>query len=108
MIARGKAMMNVLTHAGYSARIEFDPDDGILVGRVANIADGVTFHADNVAALKLAFIEAVDDYLETCRRIGKAPERPFSGNLMLRVKPSTHSKVATAAELLGKSLNQWG
>ena len=61
-----------------------------------------------VAELKAAFQEAVDDYLETCARIGKDPDKPYSGNLMLRVDPSVHSKVAQAAELAGKSLNQWG
>ena len=40
--------------------------------------------------------------------IGKKPQKPYSGNLMLRVDPAVHSKAAMAAELAGKSLNQWG
>ena len=35
------------------------------------------------------------------------PERPFSGKLMLRVDHALHAKSAEAAELAGKSLNQW-
>ena len=31
----------------------------------------------------------------------------MSGNLMLRVDPQVHANAAIAAELAGKSLNQW-
>ena len=101
-------MTNTLTHRGYGARVEYDDDDGIFFGKIAGIRDGVGFHADTVADLRAAFHEAVDDYIETCARIGKEPQKPYSGNLMLRVDPEVHSRAATAAELAGKSLNQWG
>jgi predicted HicB family RNase H-like nuclease len=100
--------MNAMTYKGYSARVDYDDDDEIFFGRIAGIRDGVSFHAQTVAELKAAFQEAVDDYVETCAKIGKSPQKPYSGNLMLRVDPSVHSKVALAAEVAGKSLNQWG
>jgi predicted HicB family RNase H-like nuclease len=100
-------MSNIVEHRGYRARVEFDAEDGLFFGRVAGIGDGVTFHADTVVALVRAFQEAVDDYLETCARVGKAPERPFSGKMMVRVDPALHAKSAEAAALAGKSLNQW-
>ena len=101
-------MTNTMTYKGYSARIEYDDDDGIFFGHIAGIRDGVGFHADTVVDLKAAFRESVDDYIETCAKIGKEPQKPYSGNLMLRVDPEVHSKAALAAELAGKSLNQWG
>ena len=100
-------MTNTLTYKGYGARVEFDDDDGIFFGHIAGIRDGVGFHADTVDDLRAAFREAVDDYIETCAKIGKDPQKPYSGNLMLRVAPEVHSKAALAAELAGKSLNQW-
>ena len=100
-------MTNILRHKGYSARVEFDADDRIFFGRLAGIADGVGFHADTVGGLVAAFEDAVDDYLETCARIGKKPDKPYSGKLMLRVDPSVHAKAALAAQLAGKSLNQF-
>lgn len=99
--------MNVLSYRGYSARVEFDADDEIFFGRIAGIRDGVTFHADSVSALKAAFHVAVDDYIETCAKIGKDPQKAFSGQVMLRMKPETHAAAFLAAELAGKSLNQW-
>ena len=100
-------MSNILDHRGYRARVEFDAEDGLFFGRIAAIRDGVTFQADTVPALVEAFHEAVDDYIETCAKLGKTPDRPFSGKMMLRLDPAVHAKSVEAAELAGKSLNQW-
>jgi predicted HicB family RNase H-like nuclease len=100
-------MKNSMTYKGYAARIDYDDDDQLFVGRIAGIVDGVGFHASSVEALREAFEDAVEDYLETCAKIGKQPEKSFSGQVMFRVSPETHRKAAIAAELSGKSLNQW-
>jgi predicted HicB family RNase H-like nuclease len=100
-------MTNTMTHKGYAARIAYDDEDGIFTGRIAGIRDTVGFHADNVEGLREAFHEAVEDYIETCARIGKGPQRSYSGQVMFRVSPEVHRKAALAAELSGKSLNQW-
>jgi predicted HicB family RNase H-like nuclease len=99
--------MNIMTYKGYAARIEFDAEDEIFFGRLAGIDDVIGFHADTVSELKTAFHESVDDYIETCRKIGKAPMKPYSGKMMFRVDPEIHARAAKAAELAGKSLNQW-
>jgi predicted HicB family RNase H-like nuclease len=54
-----------------------------------------------------AFHEAVEDYIETCAKVGKDPQKAYSGKMMFRVDPEVHRKAALAAELAGKSLNQW-
>ena len=100
-------MTNTMTCKGYSARIVYDDEDRILTGHIAGIRDGVSFHADPVAALREVFHEAVEDYIETCARIGKQPRRPHSGRMMFRVSPEVHRRAAPAAELAGKSLNRW-
>ena len=100
-------MTNTMTYKGYSARIGYDDEDRIFAGRIAGIRDGVGFHADSVEALRKAFREAVEDYIETCARIGKKPQKPYSGRMMFRVNPEVHRRAALAAELAGKSLNQW-
>lgn len=101
-------MSKLMTYKGYSAAIEYDAGGEVFFGRLLGIRDRISFHADNVEQLKLAFQESVDDYVETCRKIGRTPQKPFSGNVMLRVDPVLHSKVARAAEVAGLSLNQWG
>lgn len=99
---------NVMTYRGYAARVEFDAADEIFVGHLAGINDVVAFHSDTATGLKTAFHEAVDDYVTTCEKAGKPAERPYSGKMMLRVAPDVHAKAALAAQLSGKSMNQWG
>ena len=67
-----------MKYKGYSACVHRDDEEGILIGRVAGIRDGVGFHANNVSALREAFREAVDDYLAICAKAGKVPQRPRS------------------------------
>ncbi len=100
--------MNTMNFNGYAARVEYDDQDRIFVGTIAGIRDGVGFHADNVADLEAAFHEAVEDYIETCAKIGKEPQRPYSGHVTFRVDPEIHRRAAQAAELSGVSLNKWG
>ena len=100
-------MSNTMSYKGFQARIDYDDEDGIFTGRLAGIRDGVGFHADTATELRAAFHEAVEDYLETCAKIGKDPQRAYSGQMMFRVNPEVHRRAAVAAELAGKSLNQW-
>lgn len=100
-------MINVLEYKGYQAVIVFDPDDEMFVGHLAGIDDIIGFHGTTVKELKAAFHESVDDYVETCRKIGKPPQKPYSGKVMFRIDPQVHAKAALAAQLKGISLNQW-
>ena len=80
-------MSSTMNYRGYSARVEYD-DDGILTGRILGIRDGVGFHADTVEGLRAAFEEAVEDYLETCARVGKPSQRAWSGQMEESSTPS--------------------
>jgi predicted HicB family RNase H-like nuclease len=98
---------NSLTYLDYAARVEFSAEDECFVGHIAGIQDTVGFHGESVSKLTAAFEDAVDDYLASCEKIGKKPQKPYSGKLMLRLPPEIHAAVATAAELSGQSINQW-
>jgi predicted HicB family RNase H-like nuclease len=67
-------MSKVQNYRGYAAAIEFDAEDELFTGRIAGIADIIGFHADNVAGIKAAFHDAVDDYLALCAQTGKPAE----------------------------------
>lgn len=99
--------MSTMKYKGQTARIEFDAADNIFFGRLIGISDVIGFHADNVAELRTAFEEAVDDYIETCEKIGKPAQTPASGNMLLRVSPELHKAAMIAAEAQGSSLNKW-
>jgi len=99
--------MNMMTHKGYAARIDYSEDDGCFVGHVAGIRDVIGFHGESVAELRTAFQEAVDDYLATCEKLGRPPQKPYSGKVLLRIDPALHAQAAALAEAQGKSLNAW-
>ena len=95
------------TYKGYSARIEYDARDNILVGHIDGISDIIGFHAESVDDIETAFHDAVDDYLAMCADFGKEPQRPANGKMMLRVAPAIHSAALSAARMAGQSLNKW-
>lgn len=99
--------MNAMRYKGYAARIEYREEDECFVGHIAGISDVVGFHGESVAELKRAFKEAVDDYLETCKKLKRPPQKPYSGRLVLRLDPTVHARAALVAEAQGKSLNAW-
>ncbi len=99
--------MKTMTYKGYAARIEYSDEDACFVGHIAGIDDVVGFHGESVATLRAAFEEAVDDYLQTCEKLDRRPQKPYSGKLMLRISPEIHAAVAMISEAKGKSINQW-
>ncbi len=99
--------MNMMKYNNFIARIEFDEEDRIFVGRLAGIDDIVSFHGSNVDELETAFHESVDHYIEVSKRTGRPAQKPYSGNLMLRINPDIHAAIATIAQVQGKSINQW-
>lgn len=99
--------MNEMIYQNYSAKVEYDSIDKIFVGHIVGIRDIVGFHGSTVEELESAFREAVDHYLEVCKKIGQPSQRFYSGKLTLRIPPETHKAVATAAEINSKSINQW-
>jgi len=98
--------MKTMRHKGYAARIEYSEEDGCFIGHIVGIRDVVGFHGESVKELRSAFKEAVDDYLETCEKLGREPQKTYSGKLMLRIPPDIHAAVAIAADTSGKSINQ--
>lgn len=100
-------MKNVMTYKGYKARVEFDPRDDIFVGKIAGIADTITFHGETVKELRAGYEAAVDHYLADCEATDRKPLRAASGRIMLRVSPDVHARALATAKTSGKSLNQW-
>ena len=99
--------MNMMKYKGYVARIEYDEQDRIFVGHLAGIRDIIGFHGTTVDELESAFHESVDNYIAISEETGRPAQRPYSGKLMLRISPEVHAAVAAAAQVHGKSINQW-
>lgn len=99
--------MTAMSYKGYTARIEYTEEDDVFVGTIAGIRDAVRFSGESVKDLRKAFEEAVENYIDTCEKLGRSPQRPYSGKISLRLDSELHAAVAMKAELAHMSINQW-
>jgi len=99
--------MNTMHFNGYEAVVEFDEDADIFHGEVINLRDVITFQGQSVDELKGAFAASVEDYLAFCASRGEEPEKPFTGQFVVRTPPELHRALSSAAKRAGVSLNKW-
>lgn len=104
---RSYNMSKVLKYNGYIGSVEFSIDDEILHGKIDCINDVVTYEADNLKDLKIEFENAVDDYLDTCKLLGKEPDKPLNGTFNVRVGEDLHKKAYLQAKSMGVTLNEF-
>lgn len=98
---------DTFSYKGYIGSAEISHEDECLAGRILHIEDLVMYDGNTLAALKRAFRAAVDAYLAACVKSGKEPQKSYSGNLNIRIDPSTHSKAAQSAQQQGVTLNEY-
>lgn len=99
-------MSNVLKYNNYIAKVEFSAEDGLLYGKVEGISDLVSFESESAANIEQAFHEAVDDYIQFCKEVGKSPNKSYSGTFNVRVSSDIHRKASYLAMEMNISLNQ--
>src|SRR5438067_10377259 len=97
----------MMEHRGYLGAVAFDDQDNVFHGRVLGIRDTVTFEGTSVSDLRRAFRDSVDDYVDMCAERGEEPDRPFSGQFIVRMAPELHRAISLRAVQEGKSLNAW-
>lgn len=98
---------NTLKYRGYTTAIEFSAEDRLLYGKIEDICDLVNFSGENAAEIEQAFHEAVDDYLDFCKEVGKEPEKPYKGSFNVRISPELHRTAVVRARELGLTLNRF-
>lgn len=97
----------VLEYKGFQGSVDFSIEDGVLHGKVLHITDLVTYDADTLPELIKAFEETLEDYIATCKAIGKEPNRPLSGTFNVRIGQVLHMAVAKFSTREGKSINEF-
>ena len=95
-----------MIYKGYRARIDYEDEDNIFVGRVIGLRDSITFQGRSTGELEKHFREAVNSYLESCRKWGKTPDREYTGRFNLRIPSGLHRKLAHEAEKRNMSINE--
>lgn len=98
-------MDNLLSYKGFHGSVEVSIRDGVMHGKILHIADLVTYEAATIPELDREFQAAVDDYLDTCKQLGKSPDKPCSGAFNVRTTPQLHKKLGVIAVSQGATLN---
>ena len=98
-------MSSVLEYKGYHTKIEFDSEEFILRGKIEGINDFIDFESDTLDGIETEFHEAVDDYLEFCKEVGKEPEKEYKGTFNVRISPKLHKELSIMAMKNNTSLN---
>ncbi len=98
-------MTNIVKYNDYQGSVIFS--DGKLIIKILHIDDTIVEECDSASDVQTVFAALVEEYLETCREIGKEPCKPFKGSFNVRVAPSLHRRAAMAAMENGRSLNAW-
>ncbi|WP_462267265.1 type II toxin-antitoxin system HicB family antitoxin [Mucilaginibacter sp.] len=100
-------MTDIIQYKGYYATVHFSADDEIFFGKILGIDDLVSFEGSSVQELKAAFEEAVEDYLETCLALNKAPGKTYKGTFNVRVPATLHKEAAVFAAVRNITLNEF-
>ena len=98
-------MSNKIEYKGYYTEIKYSQKDKVLYGKIEFIDDLIKFERDTAEGIELEFRNAVDDYIEFCKQVGKEPQKPYKGSFNVRVSPEMHKKAANEAMKKGCSLN---
>lgn len=96
-----------MTYKDFIGVVHFSSEDDMFFGKIEGINDLVTFEGKSVAELKKNFHEAVDDYIELCKKADKEPSKSFKGTFNVRLTPELHKKAFKLATIEGLSLNQF-
>lgn len=99
--------MGVLKYKDFVATLDFSDADNVFYGKILGINDLILFEGSSIDELNKAFKEAVEDYLELCKEVGKDPYKSFKGSFNVRIPTDLHKKVFFRAQKIGVSLNQY-
>ena len=99
-------MKDVLRYKEFIGSVHFSAEDECFFGKIEGIDDLVTFEGRDVSELKRSFREAVEDYVDLCRRVNKPLFKSYGGTFNIRMPAELHQKAARRSALLGISLNQ--
>lgn len=100
-------MKDIMKYKDYYGSIHYESEAPIFYGKLEFIKALVSYEATDAVGIKKAFEEAVDDYLEMCRKEKIVPEKPFKGSFNIRVGSQLHERIALAAQRENVSINNY-
>ena len=66
----------MIDYKGYIGWFKFDEKTNFFQGRVSNVQSLITFQGKSVETTKQAFQDAINEYIDWCKKHGKEIEKP--------------------------------
>jgi predicted HicB family RNase H-like nuclease len=99
-------MDNILKYNDFIATVKYSEEDEAFIGRIEGISSVVSFEGQSVKELKTAFKEAIDSYLDFCKRKGIVePQKSYTGVFNVRIDADLHRRAAITAKTHNTTLN---
>ncbi len=98
-------MIDMMKYKEYYGSVHYSDEDDCLYGKIEYIRGLYSYEGHNVASIRKAFHEAVDEYLDDCKNQNWVPEKPFKGSFNVRTGPELHRKAVIYAQVKKMNLN---
>ncbi len=98
--------MKLMEYKGFYGSIEASVEDGCLFGKLEFIDPLVNYEGETVQEIKVAFHEAVDDYIKSCKVLNIEPRKPYRGTFNVRIGQDLHRAAVIAAKQRDINLNE--
>ena len=86
-------MDNIMKYKGYWAEIKYSDEDECFCGKIEGLKDSlILFEGQTVKELKKDFEDAIDSYLDNCKKNNEVPEQQCKGSLNVRLGTELHTK----------------
>lgn len=100
-------MNNIMKYKGYWAEINYSDEDECFCGKIVGLKnDLISFEGETVKELKKDFKDAINSYLQTCKELGKEPEKQCKGSLNVRLGVELHNKAKMKSIEQNISINE--
>ena len=100
-------MSNIMRYKGYWAEIKYSDEDECFCGKIEGLKNTlILFEGNSVKELKKDFKEAIDSYLENCKKCNEVPEKQCKGSLNIRLGTDLHAKAKMKSIEQNISINE--
>ncbi len=87
----------MMKYKGYTGQVVYDDEARIFHGDVIGIKAVITFQGKTVDEIEKAFQDSIDTYIDWCKSRNIQPEKPFSGDLHIKLSQKAHEQLAQEA-----------
>lgn len=98
---------SLMEYKGYFGSYELSVEDCVFFGKIEFIKDLISYEGESAEEILTSFYDDVEDYIETCQKEGRQPDKPFKGSLNVRIGEELHRKVAMAARKKNLTINNY-